>query len=144
MSAIAPKVYPVTLSKQQAVVPVNPLAGDTGQTTPETSAWVAVPPGSIPQLELNVTAQTGTFSAFLETCNQINSSGVAVDQPRQIGWFRQIALPPVPAFPLTPVPMSGAQPCDNYVRVNATSGGSASCAWTVTGQFISAAHAESV
>jgi len=142
MSAIAPKVYPVTLSKQQAVVPVNPLAGDLLQAAPETSAWVAVPPGSIPQLELNITFTSvpGTFNAFLETCNQVNSSGVAVDQPRQIGWFRQT---PNLAPPYS-TPMSGAQPCDNYVRVNTTPGAGSTIGWTVTGQLISAAHAESV
>jgi hypothetical protein len=121
----------------QAVVTVNCLDGDTGQTASRASAWIQVPPGMIPQLSLGLSAETGTFGCYLETCNQV-VAGAAVDTPRPIGYFKQT---PGAALP-TSTPMSGGQPTDNWVRVQSQVGNGGSVAWLVSGRFIAASYAQ--
>jgi hypothetical protein len=136
-TVLGPTKFPQTLSKREAVIPLAPLFGCTTQTTdPQVSPWVPVPAGASLQLALVITALVGTLNVFVETCNQINGAGVAVDPPRQIGYFRQT---PGAALPST-MPMSGGQPCDNYIRVSSTpgQGGGQTASWTVAGNVITA------
>ena len=154
MTAIAIAKNPVTLQTQQAVIPLNPLAGDTGQTASYATAWLPIPAGSVLQLLLAVTAMVlNTTASFeIETCNQTRASvtpgapDVAVDTPRSIGWFQGVsgtAPLPSPTVPFTSQ-MSGAGVCGNFIRVVATLGSGAAPAWTIAGKAIAAAHATQV
>jgi hypothetical protein len=144
MSAITPQVYPRVLKNQQAVIPLEPLAGDTGQgTTPTTSVWVPAPQGSILEAQLVITALEpspgGAICVHVETCNQVQN-GVSVDGPRFMGSFR---MTPDASLPSSQ-PFIGNPVCDNYIRVVATpSPNNTNCVWSVTGTLICAAYASS-
>jgi hypothetical protein len=140
-----PQVFPPTFRNQQEVVTLSPLFGVAGQINEvETSPWVKVPAGSYLQVSLVITALVGgaapatpTLSVIVETCNQINSSGVAVDAPRFLGSFLQQPNATLPSR----APLTGSNVCDNYIRVIGTPGGANTTAsWTVAGQAIAAAY----
>jgi hypothetical protein len=135
MAAISPAVSGFVIRDQQAYKQAEPLAGDTGQTTPSTAPWVRVPQGCSLQLALSITQLTAdtTFVAVVETCHKIDAKGVEVDRPRVLGSF-----PQTPEVPST-VHLS-AGPTDNYIRVRATPGAGGTCAWTVSGRVIGAAY----
>ena len=145
MAAIAPKVYPRVLKNSQALVPLSPLAGDTGQgPTPTTSVWVPVPAGSVldAQLVINALAPNpgGAICVHVETCSQV-VDGVAQDAPRFMGSFRMAPTSGVPSSQ----PFVGNGVCDNYIRVVATpSPATTNCAWCVKGNLICAAYASSI
>jgi hypothetical protein len=137
---------------RQAVAQLAPLAQVTGQeSTPYTSPWVQVPPGSFLDVHLSITKKVGNFVAHVETCSRCNLvEGVLVnvDPPRVVGSFAQVAgtivpeapvpalgAPPaptlgVPALPVPPArehpssvePLHGVPVVDNYIRVVATPG----------------------
>jgi hypothetical protein len=135
MAAISPAVSGFVIRDQQAYKQAEPLAGDTGQTTPSTSPWVRVPQGCSLQLALSLTARTAdtTFLAVVETCHKVDAKGVEVDSARVLGSFAQ--APDVPST----VHLS-AGPTDRYIRVRATPGAGATCVWSVSGRIIGAAH----
>jgi len=145
MAAIAPKVYPRVLKNSQALVPLSPLAGDTGQgPTPSTSVWVPVPAGSILDVQLIITALApmpgGALCVHVETCSQV-VAGVAQDAPRFMGSFRMSPTLGVP----NAQPFVGNNVCDSYIRVVATpSPTNTNCAWTVQGNLICAAYASAI
>jgi len=145
MSVIAPQVYPRVLKSQQAVIPLAPLAGDTGQgTTPTTSVWVPVPAGSFLEAQLVITALApspgGAICVHVETCNQV-VAGVSVDGPRFLGSFR---MAPDAGLPSSQ-PFIGNGICDTFIRVVATpSPANTNCMWSVTGNLICAAFASAI
>jgi hypothetical protein len=136
---VGPTNGPYT-QNQQAIMACYPLDGDTGQTVSRSSAWTLVPPGASLQLALAVTALTGTFSAAIETCNQINTTtGVNVDPPRLIGEFLQQPSATLPST--TPMRAVGGGYVDNYIRVVSDVGEGSSCAWQITGNIIASPYA---
>jgi len=132
---------------RQAAAQLAPLAQVTGQdSTPYTSPWVQVPPGSFLDVRLCITNKVGNFVARVETCNQCNLVGgvnVNVDAPRVVGIFPQVAGPILPAAPNVQS-LRGVPLADNYIRVVATPGQGAgqTCDWSVTGKAIAAAYAQ--
>ena len=137
---VDPVVCPQVIQKGQAFVPLQPLCGANLQTTGvQTSRWIALPAGSYLQLTLTVAALVGTLAVYLETCNQVDRSGAAVDSPRFLGAFKQT---PGAAMP-SAVQMEGEGRCDNFVRVIARPGAGPgqTATWSITGRAITAAYA---
>jgi hypothetical protein len=132
---------------RQAAAQLAPLAQVTGQdSTPYTSPWVQVPPGSFLDVRLCITNKVGNFAARVETCTHCNLVGgvnVNVDPPRVVGVFPQVPGVILPASPSVQ-PLHGVPLADNYIRVVATPGQGAgqTCDWAVTGQAIAAAYAK--
>jgi hypothetical protein len=132
---------------RQAAAQLVPLAQVTGQdSTPYTSPWVQVPPGSFLDVHLCITNKVGNFVAHVETCSRCNVVGgvhANVDPPRVVGVFAQVAGTIVPASPSVQS-LHGVPLADNYIRVVATPGQGAgqTCDWAVTGQAIAAAYAK--
>jgi hypothetical protein len=131
---------------RQAAAHLAPLAQVAGQdSTPYSSAWVQVPPGSFLQVHLHITNKVGNLVVHVETCTRCEVVGgvhVNVDPPRVVGVFAQVSGTILPASPSVE-PLRGVPLADNYIRVVATPGQGAgqTCDWAVTGQAIAAAYA---
>jgi len=144
-TTLTPLVYPQTFQNQQAVIPMEPLAGQIGSGTAPyngssspPSPWQAVPAGSVLDLTLTLANYTGTLSVILETCNQV-VAGVNVDPPQFLGSFAQSLGTGSP----TPVTANlVTRPCGPFVRVLMTpgAGGGQAADWNVSGKAITAAY----
>jgi hypothetical protein len=142
-TAISPAVGGIVIQSNRAIQSLAPLAGMTGQDiTPYTSAWVRVHPGGYLAAKLTITKKVGSFFAYVETCHKVDFSGpipVAVDAPRLIGGFPQIAGPITSP---SVQPFRGLALADEWIRVVATPGQGLgqTCDWTVSGEIIAAAY----
>ncbi len=141
---ISPAVGGVVVRSRRAAHALAPLAGMNGQdSTPYTSPWVQVPAGGYLAVQLVITNKVGSFCAHVETCHRadlFDGIPVAIDAPRVIGSFAQVAGPITSP---NAQPLRGTALADNWIRVVATPGQGAgqTCDWTVEGEIIAAAYA---
>jgi len=141
---IPPAIGGIVVRNRQAAQSLAPLAGMLGQdVTPYTSPWVRVPQGSYLAARLRITNKLGNFCAHVETCNEVALTGglpVAVDAPRIVGSFAQVAGPITSP---NVQPLRGVALVDHWVRVVATPGQAPgqTCDWAVTGEIIASAYA---
>ncbi len=137
---IQPVIGPQVVQKGQAFIPLAPLFGANLQGTEiQTSRWIDLPLGSHLDLTLHVTALVGTMAVYLETCNELDKCGAAVDSPRVLGAFEQTPGASLPSK----ARMHGQSACDRFVRVIARPGAGQgqTATWRITGKAITSAFA---
>jgi hypothetical protein len=137
---VEPVICPEVVQKGEAFIPLAPLFGANLQGTEiQTSRWIELRLGSTLDLTLHVTNLVGTLAVYLETCNEIDKCGMAVDSPRVLGAFEQTPGAPLPSK----ARMHGQTTCDMFVRVTARPGAGQgqSATWRITGRAITSAFA---
>jgi hypothetical protein len=138
---VEPVIGPQVVQKGQAFIPLAPLFGANLQGMAiQTSRWIELPLGSHLDLTLHVTNLVGTLAVYLETCNEIDKCGVAVDSPRVLGAFEQT---PGASLPSRARLHGQHTTCDHFIRVIARPGAGQGQAatWRITGRAITSAFA---
>jgi hypothetical protein len=102
-----------------------PFGGCAPQdATDQTGPWIPVLPGSTVQLQLNLTALTGTLAVWLETVNQSTA-----ENPQFLASFQQSIVPGT-------FPISKPATCGAFIRWRSTPGSGGASSWTLTGRLI--------